>query len=52
MNDYRTTIIGLNAVLITLTLTATGSRIWRRLFVVRKFELQDGAFENGHAIGQ
>ena len=44
MKEARAIIVGLNATLIALTVAATGSRVWRRVFVVRKFELQDGAF--------
>ena len=49
MNEQRATIIALNVALVALTLTATGARVWRRLFVVRSFELQDGESGDGHS---
>ncbi|KAF2692205.1 hypothetical protein K458DRAFT_11279 [Lentithecium fluviatile CBS 122367] len=42
MNEQRSTIVVLNVCLITLTLAATASRVWRRVVVVKKFNLQDG----------
>jgi hypothetical protein len=48
-NEQRPKIVVLNAALIALTLVATGSRVWRRVFIMRNFELSDG--ESGKGYG-
>ena len=42
MNDYRTLILWLNALLIALTTTAIGSRVGRRAIVIGKWSWNDG----------